>query len=107
MSTSGSVNKGYLLRSAYAFRAKDGNFTMYSNFLPWNGDAKTSGNISLIGRNVAHFTILHDEQNTTVNSNIGMVYTLKLCMKGLDENLSTTEERASQICRERMIRVRY
>lgn len=107
MSTSGSVNDGYVMRSAYAFRAKDGNFNMYSNFQPWNGDDKTDGNTSLIGKNVAHFTILHDETSTKVNSNTGMVYTLKLCMKGLDNDLNTVEDSASQICRERMIRVRY
>lgn len=108
LSTSGNVNKGYVLRSAYAFRANyNGDFNMYSNFQPWNDEDKDDGKISLIGKNVAHFTILHDEQNTTVNSNIGMVYTLKLCMKGLTSDLNTTEDRENQICRERMIRVRY
>lgn len=107
LSVSGGVDKGHLMRSAYAFRAIGGDFNMYSDFQPWNGDGKEAGKMSLIGKNVAHFTILYDNSNTQVNSNIGNVYTLKLCMKGLDNNLSTTEERENQICRERTIRVRY
>ena len=107
VSVSGSVDKGYLLRSAYAFRASNGKFNMYTNFQPWQGEDKDDGNVSLIGDNVAHFMISNDDRNTTINSSIGRMFTLKLCMKGLEENLSTSEDRDIQICRERMIRVRY
>lgn len=107
LNTTGAVSRAYLMRTAYAFRAKEDKFWMYSNYQPWNGDTLDNATQSLLGKHVTHFMILHNEQNTTVNSNIGMIYTLKLCMKGLDGDLVDSTAREDQICRERMVRVRY
>lgn len=107
LSVSGESDRAYLLRSAYAFRAKDGNFSMYSDFQPWSGEQYTAATAHLLADKVSHFTVLYDISNTSVNSAIGNVFTLKICMKGLDENLSDTDDRAHQICRERMVHVRY
>lgn len=108
LSFDGQSRRAYVLRTAYAFRAKDGNFTMYSNFQPWNNEHYNHGQSSLLSdANVTHFTILYNNTNTNSYSNIGNIYTLKICIAGLDENLSTTNSSANQICRERMVHVRY
>lgn len=107
LSISGDVNRGYLMRTAYAFRARNGVFNMYSGFEPWNGEKYNSVTGRLLGDKVTHFTILYDNSNMAMNSNIGNVYTLKICMQGVDENLSDSNVSANQICRERMIHVRY
>lgn len=106
--TGGQVNRAYVLRTAYAFRAKDGNFSMYSNFEPWNNERyTTSSTPHLLADKVTHFTILYDNSNTLMNSSVGNVYTLKICMQGIDENLSDSSLSKDQICRERMVHVRY
>ncbi len=107
LSVSGNSNRAYVMRTAYAFRAKDGNFSMYSGFEPWNGEQYNSVPARLMADNVTHFTILYDARNTTINSNVGNIYTLKICMEGLEANLSSTTDSMRQICRERMVHVRY
>lgn len=107
LSVNGNANRAYVLRTAYAFRAKDGNFSMYSNFQPWNNERYSDSTPHLLGNKVTHFTILYDSSNTTMNSNVGNIYTLKICMEGLDENLNDSNLAKNQICRERMVHVRY
>ncbi|MDD4885023.1 type II secretion system protein [Sulfuricurvum sp.] len=107
ISTSGETNRGYLMRTAYAFRARDGVFNMYSGFEPWNGERYSSVSGRLLGDKVTHFAILYDNSNMAINSNIGNVYTLKICMQGVDENLSDSNVSINQICRERIVHVRY
>lgn len=107
LSISGQANRAYLLRTAYAFRARNGVFSMYSGFQPWNGELYSSVAQRILGDNVAHFTIMYDASNTTVNSSVGNVYTLKICMNGIDANLSDSTLPQNQICRERMVHVRY
>lgn len=107
LSINGDISRGYLMRTAYAFRARGGVFNMYSGFEPWNGEKYSSVTGQLLGKKVTHFAILYDNNNTSINSNIGNIYTLKICMQGVDENLSDSNVSANQICRERMIHVRY
>ncbi|MFY9142435.1 type II secretion system protein [Sulfuricurvum sp.] len=107
LSIMGQSSRAYILRNAFAFRAKNGEFNMYSNFQPWNNERYNSANARLIANKVTHFAILYDNANTMINSNIGNIYTLKICMQGLDENLSDTNSSLMQICRERMVHVRY
>lgn len=106
----------YLLRTGYAFRVStDGNFTMYSNFRPWlnerySNNAVVNRQANLLARNVAHFYAdynLLDSQNNLSLNDRGMIWRLKVCMRGLDANLSDTDNNASQICRERRVHVRY
>lgn len=107
LNINGNAKRSYVLRTAYAFRAKDGNFSMYSGFQPWNNERYTAFTPHLLGKKVTHFTILYDSSNTKMNSNVGNIYTLKVCMEGLDENLSDSNLSKNQICRERMVHVRY
>ncbi len=107
LSISGRASRAYVMRTAYAFRAKDGDFNMYTGFQPWNGGQYSGTTPHLLAEKVAHFTILYDNANTTMNSNVGNIYTLKICMEGLDENLSDSSDPKNQICRERMVHVRY
>lgn len=102
----------YLLRSGYAFRVLDnGNFTMYTNFRPWIGERYTAAaNINLLGENVAHFYADYDATDFMANTNLndrGLVWRLKVCMRGLDANLSTSDSENQTICRERRVHVRY
>lgn len=102
----------YLLRTGYAFKVQDdGNFTMYSNFRPWAGiNYKNATNINLLGQNVAHFYVDYnasDFQNNPGVSDRGLVWRLKVCMRGLDANLSNSDIEAQGICRERRVHVRY
>lgn len=108
----------YLLRTAYAFRVhQDGNFTMYSNFRPWKtGGATERYNTyanrkeNLLGQNVAHFYADYnatDFQNNLDLNDRGLVWRLKVCMRGLDANLSDTDYEGNMICRERRVHVRY
>ncbi len=102
----------YLLRSGYAFRVQsDGNFTLYSNFRPWAGTNYTAApKINLLGQNVAHFYVDYNASDFIANPNVsdrGMVWRLKICMRGLDANLSTSESESQAICRERRVHVRY
>ncbi len=105
--------RAYLLRTGYAFRvnATTGDFMMYSNFRPWMGDPYTAGGIaSVLARNVAHFYVDYDAQDFQNDSNVtdrGMVWRLKLCMRGIDANLSESSSSANDICRERRVHVRY
>ncbi|HEX5329285.1 type II secretion system protein [Sulfuricurvum sp.] len=107
--TGGQVSRAYVLRTAYAFRAKGGAFKMYSGFKPWKNERYTDLNViaHLLADKVTHFTILYDNTNTNINSNVGNIYTLKICMQGVDENLSDSTHSKDQICRERMVHVRY
>ena len=102
----------YLLRTAYAFKVEnDGNFTMYSNFRPWLNERYTTAlNKSLLGQNVAHFYMDYNAQDFQANPDLndrGLVWRLKVCMKGVDSNLSMSETDANDICRERRVHVRY
>jgi prepilin-type N-terminal cleavage/methylation domain-containing protein len=107
LSISGQASRAYVMRTAYAFRAKDGVFNMYTGFEPWNGEQYNDVTGRMLGDKVTHFTILYDNSNTVMNSNVGNIYTLKICLQGLDENLSDSNLSANQICRERMVHVRY
>lgn len=107
LSIGGQSNRAYVMRTAYAFRARNGVFNMYSGFEPWNGEQYNDVSPKLLAEGVTHFAILYDASNTTVNSNIGNIYTLKICMQGLEDNLSNTNSSSRQICRERIVHVRY
>jgi len=106
-------HRKYLLRTGYAFRVNNGDFTMYSNFRPWlNERYNTAANRkeNLLGQNVAHFYADYnatDFQNDSNVSDRGLVWRLKVCIRGLDGSLNDTDESASQICRERRVHVRY
>lgn len=105
----------YLLRTGYAFRVLDnGNFTMYTNFRPWLGERYDDGSanrkVNLLGQNVAHFYADYDATDFMANTNLndrGLVWRLKVCMRGLDSNLSDTDAEGQTICRERRVHVRY
>lgn len=103
----------YLLRTAYAFRVgDDGNFTLYSNFRPWNGDNYKDAGVrkNLLGQNVAHFYADYNATDFAQNDNLtdrGLVWRLKVCMRGLDANLSDSSYEGNMICRERRVHVRY
>ncbi len=107
-------HKKYLLRTGYAFRVQDnGDFTMYSNFSPWAGERYNTAanrNENLLGQNVAHFYADYDARDFQNNPDLtdrGLVWRLKVCMRGLDSTLNDTDDNASQICRERRVHVRY
>jgi len=102
----------YLLRTGYAFRVDDnGNFAIYSNFKPWSGERYTAAtNQNILGRNVAHFYADYDASDFITNPGVsdrGLVWRLKVCMRGLDNDLSTTDTESQAICRERRVHVRY
>lgn len=101
----------YLLRTGYAFRVdNNGNFSMYSNFQPWAGAYYTAATPNILGRNVAHFYADYNSTDFAANQNIndrGLVWRLKVCMRGLDANLSTSDTESQAICRERRVHVRY
>ncbi|MBD3810149.1 MAG: type II secretion system protein [Sulfuricurvum sp.] len=107
LNISGQAKRTYVMRTAYALRARDGEFNIYSGFEPWNNERYDSAPARLLGENVTHFTILYDNANTAMNSNVGNIYTLKICVRGLDDNLVDTNDSDRQICRERMVHVRY
>lgn len=110
-------HRKYLVRTGYAFRVKDdGNFMMYSNFRPWLGEryaltgVGADVKVSLLGQNVAHFYADYNATDFMNNSGVsdrGLVWRLKVCMRGFDSNLSDTDENALQMCRERRVHVRY
>jgi prepilin-type N-terminal cleavage/methylation domain-containing protein len=110
-------HRKYLLRTGYAFRVQDnGNFNMYSNFRPWVGERYAGTGVgvdvktSLLGQNVAHFYADYDAHDFAGNVGVndrGLVWTLKVCMRGLDTDLKDSDENATQICRERRVHVRY
>jgi prepilin-type N-terminal cleavage/methylation domain-containing protein len=102
----------YVLRSGYAFRVLDnGDFTMYSNFRPWlNERYTTATKINVLGQNVAHFYADYDATDFMTNANLndrGLVWRLKVCMRGIDANLSDSDLEGQTICRERRVHVRY
>lgn len=100
----------YLLRSGYAFRVNDGNLTMYYNFRPWMNENYKDGNQSLLAQNVAHIYIDYDASDFVENDNLndrGLVWRLKVCMFGVGNDLSLSEEQSNNICRERRVRVRF
>lgn len=107
LSIGGQASRAYVLRTAYAFRARNGAFNMYTGFEPWNNEQYNGATPRLLADRVTHFTILYDNSNTVMNSNVGNIYTLKICLQGLDENLSDSNLSRNQICRERMVHVRY
>ena len=104
----------YLLRTGYAFRVLDnGNFMMYSNFRPWEGGRyNTAANRreNILGQNVAHFYADYNATDFMANANLndrGLVWRLKVCMRGIDSNLSDADAEGQTICRERRVHVRY
>lgn len=99
-------DRKYLIRSGYAFRVlDDGTFRMYTDFRPWKGEKYTTGQSSVLGQNVASFYA--DFNNTNSFNDRGSIWRLKVCMQGLESNLSTSDIASSAICRERRVRVRY
>ncbi len=105
-SVSSEPDRKYLIRSGYAFRVlDDGTFRMYTNFRPWKGEKYTTGQTSVLGQNVASFYA--DFNNTNSFNDRGSIWRLKVCMQGLESNLSTSDIASSAICRERRVRVHY
>lgn len=103
-----SADKKYLLRSGYAFRVLDtGEFVMFSNFRPWKGEVYSNANAkrSTLGRDVASFYA--DFNNTNYFNTRGTLWRLKVCMRGLESNLSDSDTATQEICRERKVHVRY
>lgn len=107
-------HRKYLLRTGYAFRVDDnGSFWMYSNFRPWVTPYErfTNGTkINLLGQNVAHFYADYNATDFMNNPGVddrGLVWRLKVCMRGLDANLSNSDTESQGICRERRVHVRY
>jgi len=84
---------------------------MYTNFRPWSGERYTAAaKQNVLGQNVAHFYADYDATDFVNNPNVsdrGLVWRLKVCMRGLDSNLSTTDTESQAICRERRVHVRY
>ncbi len=110
--TASDGQRKYLLNSGYAFGVDNsGKFSMWSNFRPWEGKLYTQGDKTILGENVAHFYVRFDQSNNISDANIsdrGRIWTLKICMKGLDANLDTANStEAEAICRERSVHVRY
>ncbi|MDD5211751.1 MAG: type II secretion system protein [Sulfuricurvum sp.] len=113
----------YLLRTGYAFRVisntgqpDDGNLMLYTNFRPWDGERYRGTNVGLnvkanvLAQNVAHFYADYNATDFMNNANLndrGLVWRLKLCMRGIDANLSDTNAESQVICRERRVHVRY
>lgn len=101
----------YLLRTGYAFRVdNNGNFSMYSNFRPWAGTYYAAATPNILGRNVAHFYADYNVTDFAANQDLndrGLVWRLKVCMRGLDANLTTSDTESQAICRERRVHVRY
>lgn len=102
----------YLLRTGYAFRVNDdGEFIVYSGFRPWLGEYYTAATRhNTLGRNVAHFYADYDASDFMANPELndrGMVWRIKVCMRGIDANLSTSDNESEAICRERRVHVRY
>ncbi|MCX6073994.1 MAG: type II secretion system protein [Campylobacterales bacterium] len=108
-------HRKYLLRTGYAFQVEQssvtpnpGNFYMYTSFRPWLGEEyKTDPTKKyLLAEKVNHFFVDYDI-STASTALSGKVWRLKVCMQGLDENLSDSDLDALQICRERSVHVRY
>jgi type II secretory pathway pseudopilin PulG len=105
-------HRKYLLRTGYAFRVDDnGSFWMYSNFRPWaDQHFSNATRINLLGENVAHFYADYNATDFMSNPGVddrGLVWRIKVCMRGLDANLSTSDSESQGICRERRVHVRY
>lgn len=103
-----STDKKFLLRTGYAFRVLDtGEFVMFTNFRPWKAEVYSNANAkrSTLGRNVASFYA--DFNNTNYFNTRGTLWRLKVCMRGLDANLSDNDTATQEICRERKVHVRY
>lgn len=101
-----STDRKYLISSGYAFRVLDtGDFVMFSKFRPWKGERYINGEKSILGKNVASFYA--DFNMTNSFHTRGSVWRLKVCMRGLDANLSTNDIAGAAICRERKVHVRY
>jgi hypothetical protein len=110
-------HRKYLLRTAYAFRVdNNGIFRLYTNFRPWRGEryagANAGANVraNILGENVAHFYADYNATDFMSNPGVsdrGLVWRLKVCMRGLDNNLSTSDSESQSICRERRIHVRF
>ncbi|MDD3597866.1 type II secretion system protein [Sulfuricurvum sp.] len=99
-------DRKYLLKSGYAFRVLNtGEFIMFYNFRPWKGEIYSNGQRSTLGTNVASFYA--DFNNTNSFNDRGSIWRLKVCMRGLDTNLTTNDIAADAICRERRVHVRY
>jgi prepilin-type N-terminal cleavage/methylation domain-containing protein len=115
LSTDNNATNGkrkYLLRTGYAFRVlNNGDFMMYSNFRPWVGVKYTNAvNKNILGQNVAHFYADYNATDFMDNAGLndrGLVWRLKVCMRGIDANLSTSDTESQAICRERRVNVRY
>ena len=102
----------YLLRTGYAFEVdNNGAFILFSNFRPWRGENYTAAvRQNVLAQNVAHFYADYDARDFLANPDLndrGLVWRLKVCMRGLDADLSTSDEESQTICRERRVHVRY
>lgn len=102
----------YLLRTGYGFEVDDdGVFRLYSNFRPWAGTNYTAAaKQNVLAENVAHFYVDYDASDFMANDNVndrGLVWRLKVCMRGLDNTLTDTDLESQTICRERRVHVRY
>ncbi|MDD5716425.1 MAG: type II secretion system protein [Sulfuricurvum sp.] len=104
--TPANGKRKYLLRSGYAFKVEsDGKFVMYDNFRPWKGETYSTGRDNTLGENVAHFYVNYASDAN--ESTQGLIWRLKVCMQGIDTNLSNSSSSSNDICRERTVHVRY
>lgn len=102
----------YVIRTGYAFRTlNNGDFMMYSNFRPWRGETYNDAiNKNILGQNVASFKVDYNGTDFETENNLsdrGLIHTLKVCMRGIDTNMSNSDSKANEICRERKVHVRY
>lgn len=102
----------YIIRTGYAFRTlNNGDFMMYSNFRPWRGETYNDAvNKNILGRNVASFKVDYNGTDYEGEENLsdrGLIHTIKICMRGLDTDMSVSNTKANEICRERKVHVRY
>lgn len=105
-------HRKYLFRTGYAFRVDrdaNGSFYLYTNFRPWAGERYSADTTKkyLLAQKVNHVYVDYDQTGNTSAALGGKVWRLKVCMQGLEENLSDTDNDALQICRERNVNVRY
>lgn len=102
----------YLISTGYAFRvAANGDLSMDRNFRPWVGETFLNARKSnIMAQNVAHIYADYDATDFAANANLnerGLVWRLKVCMRGLDATLATVAADDQAICRERRVHVRY
>lgn len=103
----------YLISTGYAFHVTPiGDLMMDRSFRPWLGETFMNANKRnlLMAQNVAHIYADYDATDFAGNANLtdrGLVWRIKVCMRGLDATLATVATDDQAICRERRVHVRY